>query len=226
MKKFYKIFLLLLILIFLSTFNPNKLENISKKNTLFKIQVIEVTNNYLIETDQIQEKLVEIYNKNIFFVKREDLEEPLKDINFLHKIEVKKKYPNTIIIKIFETKPIAIIVKNKKKFLLDSSSKLISFEEKSDINQLPNIFGDGAEKYFLNFFNKLKNNQFPNNKIKNFYYFKIGRWDLQLLDNKIIKLPFNNVDDAIKQTTKLLKREDFKNYNIIDLRVDGKIIVE
>jgi len=226
MKKFYKIFLLLLILIFLSTFNPNKLENISKKNTLFEIQVIEVTNNYLIETDQIQEKLVEIYNKNIFFVKREDLEEPLKDINFLHKIEVKKKYPNTIIIKIFETKPIAIIVKNKKKFLLDSSSKLISFEEKSDINQLPNIFGDGAEKYFLNFFNKLKNNQFPNNKIKNFYYFKIGRWDLQLLDNKIIKLPFNNVDDAIKQTTKLLKREDFKNYNIIDLRVDGKIIVE
>ena len=226
MKKFYKIFLLLLILIFLSTFNPNKLENISKKNTLFKIQVIEVTNNYLIETDQIQEKLVEIYNKNIFFVKREDLEEPLKDINFLHKIEVKKKYPNTIIIKIFETKPIAIIVKNKKKFLLDSSSKLISFEEKSDINQLPNIFGDGAEKYFLNFFNKLKNNQFPNNKIKNFYYFKIGRWDLQLSDNKIIKLPFNNVDDAIKQTTKLLKREDFKNYNIIDLRVDGKIIVE
>ena len=226
MKKFYKIFLLLLILIFLSTFNPNKLENISKKNTLFEIQVIEVTNNYLIETDQIQEKLVEIYNKNIFFVKREDLEEPLKDINFLHKIEVKKKYPNTIIIKIFETKPIAIIVKNKKKFLLDSSSKLISFEEKSDINQLPNIFGDGAEKYFLNFFNKLKNNQFPNNKIKNFYYFKIGRWDLQLSDNKIIKLPFNNVDDAIKQTTKLLKREDFKNYNIIDLRVDGKIIVE
>ena len=32
--------------------------------------------------------------------------------------------------------------------------------------------------------------------------------------------------DAIKKSIELLKREDFKNYNIIDLRVDGKIIVE
>ena len=32
--------------------------------------------------------------------------------------------------------------------------------------------------------------------------------------------------DAIKKSIKLLKREDFKNYNIIDLRVDGRIIVE
>jgi len=36
----------------------------------------------------------------------------------------------------------------------------------------------------------------------------------------------NNIDDAIQKSIELLEREDFKNYNIIDLRVDGKIIVE
>ena len=59
-----------------------------------------------------------------------------------------------------------------------------------------------------------------------FYYFQINRWDLQLIDNKIIKLPYKNIDQAIVKSIELLKRDDFKKYNIIDLRVDGKVVVE
>ena len=48
MKKFYKIILLLTALIFLSTFNPKELNLLKKKsNTLFKIENIEVENNFL-----------------------------------------------------------------------------------------------------------------------------------------------------------------------------------
>ncbi len=60
----------------------------------------------------------------------------------------------------------------------------------------------------------------------NFYFFKIGRWDLQLLNNKVIKLPYNNTDEAIIKSIELLTRKDFSNYKIIDLRIDDKIIVE
>ena len=42
----------------------------------------------------------------------------------------------------------------------------------------------------------------------------------------MIKLPHDNIEDAIKKSIELLNRKDFQNYNIIDLRVDGKIIVE
>ena len=73
---------------------------------------------------------------------------------------------------------------------------------------------------------QLKKNKFPNKQIKNLYYFQIGRWDLQLLDNEIIKFPHNNTDEAIIKSVELLDREDFKNYDIIDLRIDDKIIVE
>ena len=93
-------------------------------------------------------------------------------------------------------------------------------------NKLPNVFGEEAENNFIDFFDQLKKNQFPNKQIKNLYYFQIGRWDLQLANNKIIKFPHNNINDAIKKTIELLDSKDFKNYNIIDLRVDGKIIVE
>ena len=159
-------------------------------------------------------------------VQKKDIEVPLNKIGFLEKIEVKRKYPDTIIVKIFETKPIAILFKNKVKYLLDSSSNLISLEDDKKFNQLPSVFGKEAENNFIYFLNQLKNNNFPNEEVKNFYYFQIGRWDLQLANNKIIKFPENNIDDAIQKSIELLEREDFKNYNIIDLRVDGKIIVE
>ena len=72
----------------------------------------------------------------------------------------------------------------------------------------------------------MENNNFPTNKIKKFYFFQIGRWDLQLVNDKVIKFPHNNVEDAIQKSIELLDRKDFENYNIIDLRVGGKIIVE
>ena len=227
MKKFYKIILLLIILIFLSTFNPKELDLTTEKNTaLFKIQNIEVKNNFLIKTTEIEEKLSNIYEKNIFFIKKKDLEKPLKEIDFLEKIEVKKKYPNTILLKIYETEALGIVFKNKKKFLIDSSSNLIDVKERVDFDHLPNIFGEKADNNFVFFYNKLKENNFAIKKIKNFYFFQIKRWDLELLDEKIIKYPHNNIEDAIKKSIELLDREDFENYKIIDLRVDGKIIVE
>ena len=227
MKKLYRIVLFFITFIFLSTYSPNHFySTLEKDDTFFKIKNIIITNNFLIEEKKIINKLKKIYDKNIFFIKRRDIEEPLREINFLKNIEVKKKYPSTVIVKIFETKPVAILYKNKAKYLLDSSSNLIFFENNMNFNQLPSVFGIGAENYFVYFFNQLENNNFPINNIKKFYFFQIGRWDLQLANDKMIKLPHDNIEDAIKKSIELLDRKDFENYNIIDLRIDGKIIVE
>ena len=226
MKKLYRIVLLIIVFIFLSTYNPSGFNLIlQKNNTFLEIQKIKIVNNFLIKDSAIKEKLNKIYNKNIFLIKRQDIEEPLKEIDFLEKVEVKKKYPNTIIVEIFETKPVAILYQNKAKYLLDSSSNLILFEDAMNFNQLPTVFGEGAKNHFIYFFSQLENNNFPIKDVKKFYFFQIGRWDLQLANDKIIKFSHNNIEDAIKKSIELLDRKDFENYNIIDLRIDGKIIV-
>ena len=49
----------------------------------------------------------------------------------------------------------------------------------------------------------------------------------QDVDTKeIFKFPPNKLKSAIQQSIKLLERQDFQNYNIIDLRIHGKIVVE
>ncbi len=227
MKRFYRIFLLVIVFVFLSTYSSNKFEvNLENNSTFFKIQKIIISNNLLINKDDILTKLNQLYGKNIFLIKREDIEESLENISFLKKIEVKKKYPDTIMIKIFETKPLGILFKDKTKYLLDSTSNLIEIDKKMNFVELPNIIGDDAEKNFINFLDKLKNNEFPTNNIKNFYYFKIERWDLELLDNRKIKFPYNVSNRKIRKSIELLNRKDFQSYKIIDLRVEGKIIVE
>ena len=227
MKKFYRIVALLIALIFLTTYSPSGLNVFSKKkNLFFKIQNIEVINNYLIDKNEINEKLTQIYEKNILFVNRSDIKKSLKSIDFLEKIEVKKKYPNTIIINVYETEPVAILFKENSKYLLDSSSNLIPFNENMLFDDFPSVFGKGAEQNFINFYNELENNNFPKQRVKNFYYFQIGRWDLELLNNQIIKFPASKTPEAIQQSVELLARKDFGNYNIIDLRIHGKIVVE
>ena len=71
-----------------------------KSDELFKIENIEIKNNLLINKSEIKGKLNNIYKKNIFFIKSTDIEEPLKKINFLEKIEIKKKYPNLYLLRL------------------------------------------------------------------------------------------------------------------------------
>ncbi len=227
MKKFYTIALLSIFFIFLTTYNPSEIKIYSnEKSSFFAIKNIIIKNNNKIQEDEIISKLSEIYEKNIFLIKTKDLKKPLESVFFLDNIEVKKRYPNTLILKIYETVPVAILLKNKEYFLLDSSSKLIPIKKNIIDYEYPHIFGEASEKHFLSFFKLLKENNFPIKRIKNYYYFQIGRWDIKLENNLLIKFPYNKNNIAIKKSIELLNRDDFNNYEVIDLRINDRIIVK
>ena len=228
MRKFYSILLLLITFVFLTTYNPSEIEFFSNKNnSIFNIKNIKIVNNNRIKESDIESNLSKIYGRNIFFIKTKDIQNVIKNIYFLDTVEVKKSYPNTLIIKIFETEPIAILFKNNEYFLIDDASNLIPIKKNSATSyDYPNIFGKDSEKHFLNFFNLLKESNFPTSRIKNYYYFQIGRWDLQLESALLIKLPSDKTKSAVEKSIKLLNQKDFTNYEVIDLRINDRIIVQ
>ncbi len=181
---------------------------------------------YFFLTSIFFKKSIDFKGLSTSFISNNDIAEPLKTVNYLEKIEVKKKYPDTIVIKIYETKPVGIVFKNNTKYIIDTLSNLITFNDNLVNNNFPNIFGKGAEKDFINFFEQLKNNKFPRKQVKNYYYFQVDRWDVKLTNNQIIKFPSKKRKEAIQQSIKLLNHEDFENYKVIDLRIHGKIVVE
>ena len=104
MSKLYRLLILLTFFVFLSTYTTRDFENLNNtKNFFFKIKNIEIQNNYIIDEKEIARRLEDLYGKNILFIKKNDIKNPIKKIDFLDKIEVKKKYPNTIVITIYET---------------------------------------------------------------------------------------------------------------------------
>ena len=227
MKKAYVILLFLVCLILLSTFTQSSFKNSkNNKNYFFKVKNLEIVNLKIIKEKEIKNRLDYIIGQNILSLKKKKIRNSVLGINFLKDIEVKKKYPNTILIKIIETIPVGILIKKEKKYLLDSNSNLILFNSDIPIDNLPNIFGENAENYFMIFLQKLKDNEFSYMEVKSFFYYKSGRWDIKLFNGKTIKFPNNKVSSAIKESVILLKRQDFIKYNIIDLRVDGGVIVE
>jgi len=227
MKNISKIALLLVTLILLTTYSFKTTSSlITSENTFFKIKKIKVINTDIINENKIIDNLNVLYGKNIITLSSFEVENPLKSIDFIDKIEIKKRYPETIIIKIYETLPVGIIHKDEIKYILDSKSNLVIFKKELNFSNLPSIFGPSAEDYFIDFYYKMKNNSFPINEIKSFYYFRSGRWDLKLLNDKIIKFPDNIKISLIREVVELLNRKDFSDYNLIDLRIDDKIIVE
>ena len=71
----------------------------------------------------------------------------------------------------------------------------------------------------------LNQNNIDIDSIKKYYFHKNKRWDLYFKNNLIIKLPNQNIDDAIKLFNKFQKEKKIKKNSIIDLRLLNRIII-
>ena len=84
----------------------------------FNLRKIEIENNFLLKDNDIKKSLKSIYNKNLLTLNYKEIEQVLMQNSFIDSFDVKKKYPETLKIKVFERKPIAILLNKKKKILL------------------------------------------------------------------------------------------------------------
>lgn len=218
MKKNTIISLSLLILLTTITFQQKII--ISR----FNIKEINIENNLLIKDEELKKLLEPIYNKNIFFLKNKEIKEILIRNSFVDSFDLKRKYPNTLKIKIYEKKPIAILLNKKKKFYLSEKNKLIDFKNLSNFKGLPYIFGD--EINFKILYIKLKKINFPLDLIKKYMFYETNRWDIETKDNKIIKLPIKNYTQSLENYLKIKSKSEFKKYRVFDYRIKNQLILK
>ncbi len=218
MKKRLLLSLVLLVLLSTITF-PQKIF-FSK----FNLNEIIIENNLLIKDEEIKKLLVSIYNRNLIFLDYEEIENLLMQNTFIESYRIKKKYPSTLQIKIFEKEPIAILFNKKKKFYLSKKIELIKFTNNKDYQDLPYVFGN--KKEFKIFYEELTEINFPIEIIKRFTLFKTKRWDLLTIDDKLIKLPSKNYVKSLENYIKLIKNNELKKYKTFDFRINNQLILK
>ena len=214
-----KILFYIFLIIFLSTFNNKYFLKIGLK-PIDEITVIGLNER------EMQDLLsnLELHNlENIFFLNKFELEEKLKANKLIENYTVFKRYPSSIEIRVSKTKFLANVFKDGKSFVLGSNGKLISSIDKN--NNLPNIFGDYDKASFFNLLQSIKKSKFELSRVKNLYFFKSGRWDIETSQNVIIKLPKENLEASLNLSLDILSNNEFKNIKILDIRQDNQVIV-
>ena len=218
MKKRFVTALLLLIL--LTTINPQQKIVISK----FNLKTIIIENNLLLEDKDIKNLLLPIYDKNLFFLKNIEIKKALIQNSFIESFNIKKKYPSTLKIKIFEKKPIAILISEKKKFYLSEKIDLIEFKNLPNYQTLPFVLGNKDD--FKIFYNNLKKINFPIDTIVKYTLYETNRWDLETINNQIIKLPYKNYTKSLENYLNLKSKNSFEKYKLFDYRISNQLIIK
>jgi|TARA_B110000881_G_C18490791_1_gene471710 cell division protein FtsQ len=222
MKKKTKVISLIILFILISTFNPTYKSQTT--SFFFPLKNIEIQNNKLIKKKNISSALESLKGSNLLFLDQKKIKKNLLQFDSFSGFKIKKIYPNSIKIKIFEKKPVAIHVKNNKKFYIVEEGHLIDFVDNEDSSRFPVVFGKIIN--FNLFFNELKKNNFYNNQIKSFHYYEIGRWDLTLKNNRTLKLPKFKYQEALKNYDKIKNNKSFDKYKTFDYRIKDQLILK
>ena len=200
---------------------------ISEKNFTIKnltINEIRFENNKIVSNEELIKDLSFLYNKNIIFLNTLEIKKKLNKNSFIESLQVKKVYPNKLVIKIFEKQPIAIIFHENKKFFLGKKFELIKYKKIFKYENLAVINGD--EKSFKKLFINLKKTKFPSDLVKKYELQKAGRWNIELIDGRLIKLPINNYKKSLKNFLKIKADRNFETYKIFDYRLNDQLILK
>ena len=192
--------------------------------TKLKLKQINIENNILVAEDDLKKLLAPIYERNLIFLSYIEIERILMQNSFIESFEIKKIYPNKLKIRIFEKKPIAILVDKKKKYLLSDKIDLIDYQILKINKNLPMVVG--KQKDFKILYSNLKNIDFPFDMISKYILFDSGRWDLVTKNKKIIKLPTKRYNRSLKNYVNNNNKRSFKNYKVFDYRIKGQLILK
>jgi len=218
-SKSKKILIYFFLLIIVSSINNISLSKIK----LNKVDDINISGLDYFEMEVLLDDIKSLNLGNIFSLEDDEIIKIIDSNTLIEKYKIKKKYPSTLNIEIKKTSFLARINQNSKIFILGSNGKLS--ENDKSIEELPYIFGSPNIIDFLNLKTIIDKTNISYGEIKNFYFFKSKRWDLELKNNILIKLSGDNLKESLDNAFIFLNDSSFNNIKIIDARILNQIIL-
>ena len=213
-----------ILIYFFLLFLVGSINNININNLKFQsVKNINVTGLENEDNSIISKKIKNLKLNNIYLINKKDLNTLIESNNLVEKYFIFKKYPSSLNINIDKTSFLARISKNGKIYDLGSNGKLI--ENKYSNNQLPFVFGNPEIIEFFNIKKIIDESQISFEEIESLYFFLSKRWDLELRNNIIIRLPNDNIKESLKLASEFLHNNEFKDIKIIDARIKNQIIL-
>ena len=214
-----KILIYFFLFLMIGTFNNKNLnfENLIKIKKV-SIEGLDDVNNFQLKNDL---KFLDL--KNLLFLNKIKISKVIEKNNLIENYTVFKRYPSTLNIEINKTIFLAQLKKDDQNFILGNNRKLI--EVSNTKTDLPFIFGDFKIINFFDLKKAIDQTNLNYYEIRNFFFFKSGRWDIETKDGLLIKLPKNEITKSLRLLLSFLNENSEKKINKIDLRQHNQIII-
>ena len=218
-QKSKKIFVYFFLLILFGSIN-----NISIQNSqLLKLKNIAVSGLDDKNNRDMINKLNSLKFNNIFILNEDKIKNIIEKNPLIENYKISKIYPDTLDVKINKTNFLGKINQKGRILFLGSNGKLSEYILENQ--KLPFIFGKPKIQEFLDFKKIIDESKFSYFEIENFYFYPSKRWDIELKNNIVLKLPKDDTKISLDYLFNFLKKNNFKNNKIIDARVKSQIIV-
>ena len=204
------------------------IENYSDKYQ-YSLSVVNINGLNNINEDEILNLIKPYKDSSIFLIPIKKIAKKISQNNWVKSINIQSNYKDTIEINIDESKPIGIyttgiqnilfsddlkilenIANNEKRF-----SALIKFEGKNSIHESIKLI-DSFPDDFIQYVDKA-------------FLINQRRWDLELKNSILLKLPENNIKEALENYKKIyinFSNEELIEIESIDLRMKKNIILK
>ena len=219
-RKSKKAIIYIFLLLILGSINNLNLINSFKFD---KIKNIKVSGLKETDNEIILKSLENLDLRNIFLINNYEISKIVSSFSLVEKFEIFKKYPSSLSIEIKKTDFLARINIDDTILIIGSNGKLL--ENRSLEKNLPFIFGKPHITEFLKLKSTLDISKIDYNKIKNFYFFPSKRWDIQLKNNIVLKLPREKLSDSLDNAFEFINNESFNNTKVLDLRIKNRLIL-
>ena len=81
-------------------------------------------------------------------------------------------------------------------------------------------------KSFKKLFDNLIKINFPTDQIKKYRHFKVNRWDIEMNNKTILKLPEKNYTKSLINFMSIKDKTNFEKYKIFDYRLNNQLILK
>ena len=218
-QKNKKIFLYFFLFLFICTINNKDFNNFEFP----KIDKIIVSGLSEKENLEFSKNMSVLKKYNLFSLSNLKLKQIIDNYNYIEEFLIFKKYPSTLDIYLQKAELIAYVNNNGKNFYIGSNRKFI--KDNGQSQNLPFIYGNLDIDEFFDLKNNIDDSNFKFSEIKNLFFFKSGRWDIETYSGIFIKLPKTQIKESLNLYIELIKKKDFENIKTIDLRQNNQVII-
>lgn len=194
---------------------------------IFVIKVVNIQGNKELSKHSILKAAGIKYGDSIFKYSPNVIRTKIENLSEIECATVKRKLPCICEIAIKERAPIAYWKDGDTLYFVDDKGEKFPVEKGKGIKKLPLSVGPGAPKALRSLIKCLDN--YPALKSQIVFCNWVGnrRWNIQISDDILVKLPEDNFKNAIDFLNRICTASGKldENLSVIDLRVDNRIII-